>query len=118
MEDCISQAAGLHGWCSPHALPGLPDFRIFGILRSMETVKVGKKGQVTIPRRILDAVGIPAESTVIVEPEADGSIRLRPTAVYPIERYSDERIEEFEQENRLPPALERRVRQALNRDRT
>jgi AbrB family looped-hinge helix DNA binding protein len=84
----------------------------------METVKIGKKGQVTIPRRILDAVGIPAESTVIVEPEADGIIRLRPAAVYPIERYSDERIEEFEQENRLPPALERRVRQALNRDRT
>jgi len=95
-------------------MAGLPDFRNSGKLRIMETVKIGKKGQVTIPRRILEAVGMPTESRVIVEPEADGSIRLRPAAVYPIERYSDERIAEFEQENQLPAALERRARQAVS----
>ncbi len=83
----------------------------------METVKIGKKGQITIPRRVLEAAGLPAESQVIVEPEADGSIRLRPAAVYPIELYSDERIEEFERENRLPGALRRRAEQALSRKR-
>jgi len=75
----------------------------------METVKIGKKGQVTIPRRVLEAAGLPAESQVIVESEADGSIRLRPAAVYPIELYSDDRIAEFERENRLPDALKKRV---------
>jgi AbrB family looped-hinge helix DNA binding protein len=94
---------------------GLPEFRNSAILRIMETVKIGKKGQVTIPRRILEAAGMPAESTVIVEPEPDGSIRLRPAAVYPIELYSDERIAEFEQENQIPADLERRARQALSR---
>jgi len=81
----------------------------------METVKIGKKGQVTIPRRVLEATGMPPESRVIVEPEADGSIRLRPAAVYPIEIYSEARIAEFEQENRIPAATERRARRALSR---
>jgi AbrB family looped-hinge helix DNA binding protein len=77
----------------------------------MDTVKIGKKGQVSIPRRVLEAAGVEAGSQVIVESEADGSIRLRPVAIYPIEIYSDERIAEFEQENQLSEALKRRVRQ-------
>lgn len=81
----------------------------------MDTVKIGKKGQVTIPRRVLEAAGLPAESQVIVESEADGSIRLRPAAVYPIELYSDDRIAEFERENRLPDALKEDARTARNR---
>ncbi|MEX2499863.1 MAG: AbrB/MazE/SpoVT family DNA-binding domain-containing protein [Wenzhouxiangellaceae bacterium] len=75
----------------------------------METVKIGKKGQVTIPRRVLEEAGLPAESQVIVESEADGSIRLRPAAVYPIELYSDDRIAEFERENQLPDSLRERA---------
>ena len=78
----------------------------------MDTVKIGKKGQVSIPRRVLEAAGVAPDSQVIVEPEADGSIRLRPVAIYPIELYSDERIAEFEQENQLSEVLKRRVRQA------
>lgn len=83
----------------------------------MDTVKIGKKGQVTIPRRVLKEAGIEAESQLIVEPESDGSIRLRPAAVYPIELYSDERIAEFEAENRVGDQLERRARAALKRKR-
>lgn len=78
----------------------------------MDTVKIGKKGQVSIPRRVLEATGVEAGSQVIVESEADGSIRLRPVAIYPIEIYSDERVAEFEQENQVSDALKRRVRQA------
>jgi len=81
----------------------------------METVKIGKKGQVTIPRRVLEAAGLPAESQVIVESEADGSIRLRPAAVYPIELYSADRVGEFERENRLPASIRNRAEQALKR---
>lgn len=83
----------------------------------METVKIGKKGQVTIPRRVLEAAGVPPESQLIVESEADGSIRLRPAAVYPIELYNDDRVAELGRENRLPDALRDRARKTLSRSR-
>jgi len=81
----------------------------------METVKIGKKGQVTIPRRVLEEAGLRAESQVIVQSRADGSIRLRSVAAYPVELYSDNRIAEFERENRLPDSLKVRARQGENR---
>jgi len=81
----------------------------------MDTVKIGKKGQVTIPRRVLEEVGLPAESQVIVESEPDGSIRLRPAAVYPIELYSDDRVAEFERENQLSDSLKERVDKVRSR---
>ena len=93
-------------------IAGTPEFRHNA---RMETVKIGKKGQVTIPRRVLEEAGLPAESQVIIESEPDGSIRLRPAVVYPIELYSDERIADFERENRLPGSLRERVGQAVNR---
>lgn len=77
----------------------------------MDTVKIGSKGQVSIPRRALEAAGMAPGNQVIVEPDADGSIRLRPAAIYPIEMYSDDRIAEFEHENQISEALEGRIRQ-------
>ncbi|MEX2499990.1 MAG: AbrB/MazE/SpoVT family DNA-binding domain-containing protein [Wenzhouxiangellaceae bacterium] len=81
----------------------------------MDTVKIGKKGQVTIPRRVLEAAGVAAETRLIVEPEADGSIRLRPAAVYPIEIYSDQRVSEFESENRVNDDLVKRAARVIDR---
>ena len=80
----------------------------------MDTVKIGKKGQVTIPRRVLEATGLTSESQLIVQPEPDGSIRLRPAAVYPIELYSDERIAEFEAQNQVSDSLRKRVKDVLD----
>jgi len=71
----------------------------------MELVKLGKKGQVTIPRGILRAIGIQDESPLLVEATADGGIVLRPAAVYPFEMYSADRVAEFERENAVPAAL-------------
>jgi len=99
---------------SNRPIVGTPKFRHSS---GMEIVKIGKKGQVTIPRRVLEEAGLPAESQVIVETEADGSIRLRPAAVYPIELYRDERIAEFERENQVPDSLRERAERALNRRR-
>jgi AbrB family looped-hinge helix DNA binding protein len=79
----------------------------------MDTVKIGKKGQVTIPRRVLEATGLTSDAQLIVQPEPDGSIRLRPAAVYPIELYSDERIAELEAQNRVSGALRQRVKDAI-----
>jgi AbrB family looped-hinge helix DNA binding protein len=71
----------------------------------MELVKLSKKGQVNIPRRVLSDLGVPAGSMLIVETTADGAIVLRPAAVSPIEIYDDERLAEFAEMDR-PTAAE------------
>ncbi len=81
----------------------------------MELAKIGKKGQLTIPRAVLRAAGISEESRVVLEATADGAIVMRPVAVYPIEMYSDERIREFEETNTMPVAMERRVQAYLKK---
>jgi AbrB family looped-hinge helix DNA binding protein len=75
----------------------------------MELVKLGKKGQVTIPKSILRSIGIPDEAPLLVETTPDGAIVLRQAAVYPIELYTEEQLAEYEESNTVPPALERRV---------
>ena len=81
----------------------------------MELLKLGTKGQVTIPRAILRSVGLAGDTPLLVETTPEGAILLRPAAVYPIEIYSDERVEEFERENAVPDALQARVRASLAR---
>lgn len=71
---------------------------------------LGKKGQVTIPRAILRAVGLMGDVPLLVETTPEGAILLRPAAVYPIEIYSDQRVAEFQRENAISPDLEARVR--------
>lgn len=81
----------------------------------MELAKIGKKGQLTIPRAVLKAAGIAEESRVVLEATADGAIVLRPVAVSPIEMYSDDRVREFEESNTIPAAIERRVEAYLKK---
>lgn len=83
----------------------------------MELAKIGKKGQLTIPRSVLRAAGIAEESRVVLEATSDGAIVMRQAAVYPIEKYSDERLREFEETNTIPPAMERRVQAYLKKKR-
>lgn len=79
----------------------------------MELVKLGKKGQVTIPKSVLRSVGVTDESPLLVETTDDGAIILRPAGVYPFEMYSDERIAEFERENTVPAATLAKVKKLL-----
>ena len=81
----------------------------------MELAKIGKKGQLTIPRAVLKAAGIAEESRVVLEATADGAIVLRPVAVSPIEMYSDDRVREFEESNTIPAVMERRVQAYLKK---
>jgi AbrB family looped-hinge helix DNA binding protein len=76
----------------------LPDY---GYLEFMEVIKLGKTGQVSIPKAILNRLGLDGETMLLVETTADGGILLRPAGVYPIEIYTDERIEEFQIADRL-----------------
>lgn len=83
----------------------------------MELAKIGKKGQLTIPRSVLRAAGIADEARVVLEATADGAIVMRQVAVYPIESYSEERVREFEETNTIPLATERRIQAYLKKKR-
>jgi AbrB family looped-hinge helix DNA binding protein len=79
----------------------------------METVKLGKKGQISIPKAVLDALGLEGEMLLLVEATPDGSILLRPAGVYPIEIYSDARVGEFLAEDEMSTEEAKRVREAV-----
>jgi len=79
----------------------------------MDVVKVGKKGQVSIPAAVLARLGLGGGQHLIVETTDDGAIILRPAGIYPIEIYADDRIAEFEHEGRMTPEEEKLVEQAL-----
>ncbi len=81
----------------------------------MDTVTLGSKGQVSIPRPALQRLGLAGGELLIVETTADGAIVLRPAAVYPIEIYSDERVSEFLAEDELPAKVAVRVRKVLGK---
>lgn len=67
----------------------------------MQLVKLGKKGQVSLPKAILQRAGISGETPLLVDITDDGAIVLRQAGVYPIETYSDERIASFLEEDRM-----------------
>jgi AbrB family looped-hinge helix DNA binding protein len=81
----------------------------------MELAKIGKKGQLTIPRSVLRAAGIREDSRVVLELTPDGAIVLRPVAVYPVEMYSEGRLREFEETSTIPAAMERRIQGYLKK---
>lgn len=80
----------------------------------MELAKLGKKGQLSVPRSILRQVGITGDTPVLVEATEDGAILIRPAAVYPIEMYSDERVQEFLAADALSPEREDRLHRAAS----
>lgn len=81
----------------------------------MDMVKLGKKGQLSLPAAVLRKLGLRGAATLIVEATDDGAVILRPAAVYPIELYTDARIKEFDKANRLSESEKARVRKALRR---
>ncbi|MGH6885209.1 MAG: AbrB/MazE/SpoVT family DNA-binding domain-containing protein [Geminicoccales bacterium] len=83
----------------------------------MEIVKLGKKGQLSLPAGVLRKLGLQGSATLLVEATEDGAVLLRPAAVYPVELYSDARVREFEQANRSTAAENVRVAKALKRRR-
>lgn len=74
----------------------------------MNLIKLGKKGQVSIPQGVLRQLGIAPDSPLLVETTDDGAIVLRQVSVHPVEMYSQERLAEFERENTMTPAQMRK----------
>ena len=81
----------------------------------MDMVKLGKKGQVSIPKSVLKRVGITGEAPLLVETTADGAIILRQAAIYPVEIYSDVRVSDFLEEDRLTADEAGRIKGALKK---
>jgi bifunctional DNA-binding transcriptional regulator/antitoxin component of YhaV-PrlF toxin-antitoxin module len=69
----------------------------------MQLIKLGKKGQVSLPKALLQRAGITGETPLMVDATEDGAIILRQVGVYPIEIYSDERIASFLEEDKIMP---------------
>jgi AbrB family looped-hinge helix DNA binding protein len=67
----------------------------------MEVIKLGKKGQVSIPKSILSQLGLPSETLLLVETTQEGGILLQPAGIYPIDVYSQERLEAFAEADQL-----------------
>ena len=60
-------------------------------------VTIGRSGAITLPAKIRKHFGLEQDDKLIVE-ETDQGLLLRPAVSMPIELYSEERIEEFQQD--------------------
>jgi AbrB family looped-hinge helix DNA binding protein len=79
----------------------------------MDTVKLGRNGQLSLPRAVMKRLHLQGNETLILEVSDDGVIRLRPAAVLPVEMYTPERIAEFERETAVDEETRAAVRDAL-----
>ncbi len=79
----------------------------------MEVVRLGKKGQVSLPKAVLKRLGLAGEALLLVDVTPEGAILLKPAGVYPIEIYSEKRVNEFLAEDRLTPEERRRVKRRI-----
>jgi bifunctional DNA-binding transcriptional regulator/antitoxin component of YhaV-PrlF toxin-antitoxin module len=75
----------------------------------MDLIKVGKRGQVSIPKSFLDALALQGEQWLSIEMTPDGAISLKPVSIAPMELYSEDRLVEFAAEDELTPALAQRL---------
>lgn len=84
------------------------------MMGTMEVVRLGKKGQVSLPKAVLRRLSLTGKTLLLVDVTPDGGILLRPAGVYPIELYSEKRVREFLAEDRISPKeaqrLKRRIR--------
>ncbi len=60
-----------------------------------EVIKLGRKGQLSLPKGVMERLGLKGGEVLILDVTEDGAIFLRPAGVYPLEVYSDGRVEEF-----------------------
>lgn len=76
--------------------------------RMKTTLSVSRRGVVTLPAKLRQALGIKADDQLIAETTPEGLL-LRPAVTLPIEIYSDNRIREFDEaEAELEKVLRRK----------
>jgi bifunctional DNA-binding transcriptional regulator/antitoxin component of YhaV-PrlF toxin-antitoxin module len=76
------------------------------------TLIVTSRGVVTLPAKLLRALGIKADDQLIAETTPDGLL-LRPAVTLPVEMYSGQRVREFDEaEAELEKVLLRKKKSA------
>jgi antitoxin PrlF len=65
-------------------------------------VQLSPRGQVTLPAPVRKALGLEPGDNLVISVEGDRAV-LEPAVVVPIERYTEERVREFEDAARLSP---------------
>jgi antitoxin PrlF len=74
------------------------------------TVTINRRGVVTLPAKLREAMGLKADDQLIAETTPEGLL-LRPAVTLPLELYTPERLREFdESEAELAAVLKRRKR--------
>ncbi|MDA8214040.1 MAG: AbrB/MazE/SpoVT family DNA-binding domain-containing protein [Nitrospiraceae bacterium] len=66
----------------------------------METVIIGERGQVTIPKKLREKLGIKPKSPVVIELKENG-ILIKPAVTVPLREFSDEFVKQLEKEDML-----------------
>ena len=66
----------------------------------METVIVGERGQITLPKRYRDKMGIKPKSPVLLELTEQGIV-VKPALTITVRAFSDEFIQELAKEDLL-----------------
>ena len=61
-------------------------------------ISINEQGTITLPQDLIKKYGLKAGGKVVIE-ESEAGLILRPKATFPVEIYSDERVEEFQQLN-------------------
>jgi len=84
-----------------HLMSGKHRNPTFGYAESVELAKLSRKGQLSIPKRLLKALGVEGEAYFLVELAPEGGLLLRPAGVYPLEVYAEERLQELLAEDTL-----------------
>jgi AbrB family looped-hinge helix DNA binding protein len=79
----------------------------------MDSVKLGRNGQIAIPRAVMKRLALKGDETLLLDVTDDGAIRLRPAAVLPIELYSEARVREFEETTQADEATRSLVARRL-----
>lgn len=62
------------------------------------TIFINEQGTITLPQDIIEKYGLEAGSQIVIE-ESEAGLILRPNATFPVDIYSDERVQEFHQQN-------------------
>ena len=62
------------------------------------TLELGPKGAITLPKKMREKFDLGDRCLISLEETPEG-ILIRPAVAFPIELYSEERLQEFQQEN-------------------
>lgn len=79
-----------------------------------ETLVVSDRGQITLPKKLRDRLGIKPGAALIAE-EKDGQLVLRRALVTPVRIYSDEEIGSWLKDDRVTTEERKRILKKVRR---